>query len=460
MAQPHKSDKDSMLVSEGSYRRFVRALEIDTRMIGMLAALVLIWISFDLYGAFFLGRESILLGGTGVGNFLSARNIFTLSLQAASISVMATGMVLIIVTRNIDLSVGSLLGFTGMVMGVLQVDVLPNILGGGSPAIWVVTLLCGIAVGALIGALNGYLVAYQELPSFIVTLGGLLVWRGAAWWVARGETVAPMDPTFRIIGGQPPAGTIGATWTWVVAAIVVAAIVVAALVFALYNQRQQRKRFEFPLRPIWADTLLGLVGAALAFGAAALFNSYPLPEKLAAAYAEKNGIPIPQDGVLFISHGFPVPLLVALFVAFGMNFLAKRTGFGRYVFSIGGNPEAANLAGINTRAVIVMLFALMGSLAAISAAISTARLNAATNALGVSDELFTIAAAVVGGTSLAGGSGTVYGALLGALVMQSLQSGMVLIGVDSALQQIVVGLVLVLAIWIDHRYRKASKQGA
>ena len=139
-----------------------------------------------------------------------------------------------------------------------------------------------------------------------------------------------------------------------------------------------------------------------------------------------------------------------------MSFIAKRTRFGRYVFAIGGNPEAASLAGINTRWVTMKIFILMGALCGIAGAISTARLNAATNAQGTLDELLVIAAAVIGGTSLAGGLGTIMGAMLGALVMQSLQSGMVLMGVDTPLQNIVVGTVLVFAVWLDGLYKKRA----
>ncbi len=139
-----------------------------------------------------------------------------------------------------------------------------------------------------------------------------------------------------------------------------------------------------------------------------------------------------------------------------MTFIPTRTRFGRYVFAIGGNPEAAELAGINTKLMTLKIFALMGALVGISAVIASARLNSATNALGQLDELYVIAAAVIGGTSFAGGVGTIYGAMLGALVMQSLQSGMVLVGFDAAVQQMVVGGVLVTAVWLDTLYRRNS----
>ncbi|TIT05984.1 MAG: sugar ABC transporter permease, partial [Mesorhizobium sp.] len=171
--------------------------------------------------------------------------------------------------------------------------------------------------------------------------------------------------------------------------------------------------------------------------------------------AAANNITVPEGG-LFIAHGIAIPVLMAVAVGLIMTFVTKRTRFGRYVFAIGGNPEAANLAGINTRWITMKVFMIMGVLATIAAAISSARQNSSTNALGTLDELLVIAAAVIGGTSLAGGSGTVLGAMLGALLMQSLQSGMVLLGVDSPLQSIVVGAVLVVAVWLDTLYRKRA----
>jgi D-xylose transport system permease protein len=198
------------------------------------------------------------------------------------------------------------------------------------------------------------------------------------------------------------------------------------------------------------------LGCGATLAAVAVANAYPWPRRIAERYAEANGMPIPEGG-LNIPHGIAIPVLIAVGVGIVMTFIATRTRFGRYVFAMGGNPEAAELAGINTRWVTVKIFTLMGALVAISAAISTARLNAATNALGTLDELYVIAAAVIGGTSLSGGVGTVAGAMLGALVMQSLQSGMVLMGIDSPLQSIVVGLVLVFAVWLDTLYRRRAK---
>ena len=412
--------------------RFFKATELDTRMLGMIGALALIWILFDIFSG---------------GLFLTPRNLWNLSVQTASVAVMATGMVLVIVTRNIDLSVGSVLGFVGMIMGVTQAEILPGILGFDHPATWIIALAVGIALGAMIGALQGYVIAYLGVPAFIVTLGGLLVWRGAAWWVTSGRTVAPMDSTFRLLGGGP-AGSIGELASWIFGLVVCAAIIALLVV-----SRRQRKRFRFPLRPIWAETFLATVGCGLVLGAVWIANSYYWPIGIVRRYIRDNNLTIDETELL-IAHGIAIPVLVAIMAGVVMTFLATRTTFGRYVFAIGGNPEAADLAGIKTRWVTMKIFIIMGVLCAIAAAISTARLNAATNAQGTLDELLTIAAAVIGGTSLAGGVGTIAGAMIGALVMQSLQSGMVLMGLDTPLQNIVVGIVLVVAVWLDTIYRR------
>ena len=233
--------------------KFFKATELDTRMLGMVGALLLIWILFGIFSG---------------GLFLTPRNLWNLSVQTASIAVMATGMVLIIVTRNIDLSVGSVFGFVGMIMGVTQAEIIPSIIGFDNPFTWILTLAVGVVLGAAIGALHGYIIAYVAVPAFIVTLGGLLVWRGAAWWVTSGRTVAPMDSTFRLLGGGP-AGSIGEIASWILAIIVCIAIVLL-----IANGRRQRKRFKFPLRPMWAETYLATVGCALVLGAVWIANSY------------------------------------------------------------------------------------------------------------------------------------------------------------------------------------------
>ena len=436
MSDPTKEAEDH---KESGLVKFLRATEVDTRLLGMIGALVLIWVGFHLYGGIV----------NNFAAFLTPRNLWNLSVQTSSIAVMATGMVLIIVTRHIDLSVGSMLGFVAMIMGVVQVWILPQYLGLGHPMTWIITVCVGIVFGAMVGAFQGVLIAYLGIPAFIVTLGGLLIWRGSAYLVARGETIAPLDPTFSLIGGGPY-GTIGATGSWIVGLFACAGIIML-----LYGGRQQRIRFGFPTRPMWAEYLIGVLGVGVVLGAVMVMNSYYWPKGIIRRYIEANNLTVAPEDV-FISHGLAIPVLIALAVGVAMTFLATRTRFGRYVFAIGGNPEAAELAGINTKKMTMLIFALMGALVGVAAVIASARLKSATLALGQLDELYVIAAAVIGGTSFAGGIGTIYGAILGALVMQSLQSGMVLIGFDAAIQQMVVGGVLVLAVYLDTLYRKNS----
>lgn len=433
-----------------------RATEVDARLFGLLIALGLAWIAFDIAsGIFGQGGESIF-----GGSFLTARNLWNLSVQTASIAVMATGMVLVIVSRNIDLSVGSMLGFLAMVMGIVQKEILPDIIGFDNEFIWIITLAVGLAVGAAIGAGQGFIIAYLGVPAFIVTLGGLLVWRGAAFALASGRTIAPLDSTFSQIGGgtEGSLGRLGvdlgigsATLSWVLG-IGIILILVGLIVYA----RRRRQKFDFPTRPAWAEALLVVVGGLLVLSSILVVNAYPWPERVAERYAATVGLEVPEGG-LILATGVAFPVLIMLGVAAAMTFLTLRRQFGRYVFAIGGNPEAAVLSGINVRRTLMLTFALMGVLVAISAAITSGRLDAAVNSLGTLNELFVIAAAVIGGTSLAGGIGTIPGAILGALFMQTLQSGMVLIGFDTAQQNIVIGIVLVVAVGIDTAYRKRTE---
>jgi D-xylose transport system permease protein len=432
----HPASKDAI----GPISRFLQATEINTRLLGMVGALLLIWGGFHVYGIVFNGN----------GAFITPRNLWNLSVQTVSIGIMATGMVLVIVTRNIDLSVGSIIGVTGMAMGILQVEILPQLVGLGHWSIWIVTALVGLMLGAAIGAFHGWLIAYRDIPSFIVTLGGLMVWRGMAFLSAGGKTIAPVDANFALLGGGPY-GTVGATGSWIVGAIAAAGVV-----YMIISGRASRRKHDFPLRPMWAEYVLAALGIGLIVGAVLVVNSFYWPKGIVADYAAANGLTLDPENT-FISYGFAIPVLILLAVGILMTILTTRTRFGRYVFAIGGNPEAAALAGINTKAMTTKIFALMGMLSGLAAVVASARLNSATNALGTLDELYVIAAAVIGGTSLAGGVGTIYGAILGALVMQSLQSGMVLIGFDAAIQRIVVGLVLVLAVYLDNVYNKAVK---
>jgi D-xylose transport system permease protein len=414
----------------------VAATEIDLRLFGMLVALVLILLAFNLLTD---------------GRFFRPVNMVTLSVQAVSVAILATGMVLVIVSRNIDLSVGSLTGFIAMSYALLMTDWLPNILGMGVdfPFRWLIALALGIGLGAAFGAVQGFIIAYIGVPSFVVTLGGLLSIRGAIWYLSNGAAVTGLDPTFRLIGGGGR-GSIGEMLTWGIG--VIGCIAVVGL---LLNGRRQRRRFGFPLRPVWAEVLLAVVGCGAMLGLAWFANGNFLPPGLASEYAREQGITEPPGG-LKIPAGFPLPIILLISVAVVMTWIAKRRRFGRYVYAYGGNPDAAELAGINTRLTILKTFVIMGVLAALSAAVVSARLNGATLDIGSSYELYVIAAAVVGGTSFAGGIGTIPGAVLGAFVMQSLAYGLSFMGVNSPGQNVVAGIVLILAVAFDSWNRRRA----
>ena len=385
---------------------------VDPRLAVMLLTLALVWVGLDLL--------------TG-GRFLSARNLFNLSLQVTVTGIMATGMVFVIVARQIDLSVGSVMGFMGVAGALVQTDFLPV----DGPHTWWIALIAMLAGGAALGALQGALVAYAAIPAFVVTLGGLLFFRNAAYFINKGETIAPLDSTFQLMGGGLQ-GAIGTTSSWTLCALACAALLARVLL-----SRGRQERFGVQPRPIVIEAVFTVAGMTAIVAFVAVMNAYKRPGTE-------------------IGMGIPVPVLILIGVVFGMSILARCTAFGRHVFAYGGNPEAARLAGIDVRWLILKIFALMGLLTGLAAVVISARLNAGASATGTMAELNVIAAAVIGGTSLAGGVGRIVGAMLGALFMQSLESGMILLGISSPLQKMVLAGVLILAVWADHRARKAG----
>ncbi len=395
---------------QGKASRLVAKLELDSRLLSMLAVLGAIWIFFDV--------------ATG-GLFLSPRNLWNLSVQTSVVSLIATGMVFVIVSRNIDLSVGSLLAFLGMLGGYLQAEMLP--LEGAYT--WWVTIVVMVVAGGVFGGLQGWIIARYKIPSFVVTLGGLMFWRGAGWLFTQGRTITPLDTTYSIFGG----GSIGEFWSWVIG--IGGVVLLAANVS---SRRLRRIKLGFTTKPLWLEVALLVVwGAAIALFVQTM-NSYDYPRS--------------EDG-----RGIPVPVLMVIVVACIMIYIASMTKLGRYIYGFGGNPEAAVLAGVNTKKVVITTFAIVGALTALGAVIVTARLNAAPLSIGNLLELQIIAACVIGGTSLAGGTGTIIGALIGAVLMQSLLNGMVLLGVDSSPQQMIMACVLIVAVWFDVVYQSRSR---
>ena len=259
------------------------------------------------------------------------------------------------------------------------------------------------------------------------------------WYQSQGAAVTGLNPTFQLIGGGA-IGSAGEVVTWLIGIVGCLAII-----GWLVSSRRQRRRYGFPVRPMWAEVLIGVIGSAAVLGLAWFANSNFWPRGLADRYAAEHGL---APGIM-IPTGFPNPVILLIGVTLVMSWLANRRRFGRYVYAYGGNPDAAELAGINTRWTIMKTFILMGVLCALAAAIAAARLNGSTLDIGVSYELYVIAAAVVGGTSFAGGIGTIPGAVVGAFVMQSLSYGLSFIGVNSPGQNVVAGVVLIVAVGAD-----------
>lgn len=413
-------------------RSLFQQLELDTRLLGMVGAFIILCIGFNLLTD---------------GRFLTPRNIFNLTIQTVSVAIMASGMVFVIVTRHIDLSVGALLATCSAVMAMVQTQVLPDMLGFGlnHPATWAITIAAGLFVGTLIGAFHGWMVGYLSIPAFIVTLGGFLVWRNVAWYMTDGQTIGPLDKTFLIFGGIN--GTMGTTWSWIIGLLAT-----AMALFGLWSARRSRQGHGFAVKPLWAELTLAALTSGAILGFVWILNSYLIPARRLKRMMEARGETMPEG--LEVGYGLPISVLILIAVAVVMTLIARRTRLGRYIFATGGNPDAAELSGINTRLLTVKIFALMGFLCALSAVVASARLSNHSNDIGTLDELRVIAAAVIGGTALSGGLGTIHGAILGALIMQALQSGMAMVGVDAPFQNIVVGTVLVLAVLIDIIYRK------
>lgn len=354
------------------------------------------------------------------GNFLTPENLYNIAQQTAVVGIVATAISLVIVARHIDLSVGSVMGFVGVLIAWLQYT-----LGWH----WLAASGAGLLAALAVGLYQGGLTAYLGVPSFVVTLGGLMSFRGAAFLVANGKTQPITDEVFLWFGGGLD-GALGITGSWVLAGVLA-----ALLALRVTSARRARARHGFPSRPLAADVgfTLGLVALLAAFTWA--MCAYQLPGK---AHGQ----------------GIPVPVVIWGAVVVVVAFIVRRTRFGRYVFAIGGNPEAAQLVGIPVRRVTLHLFVLLSITITIAAIVAVSRLNAGTNSLGTGMELYVIAAAVIGGVSLAGGSGSVLGSVLGALIIQFLDSGLLLMDVGIGQRMIIIGQVLIVAVAFDVLYRR------
>lgn len=329
-------------------------------------------------------------------SFLTPRNLSNLFLQTSVTAILAIGMTLIIVAGHIDLSIGSLVGLTGGLAAILQVwHHWPT---------WMV-IPVALVFGAVIGLFQGWWVAVVGVPAFIVTLGGTMVMRGALMGLTRGSTIAPLHPSFTWIGKAYLAPSLA----WGIG--ILAAIVLVGLAW-------KKGKWAIAKATGFSALLLGFI---------AVLASY---------------------------RGIPVPLVLVAILAGLFFFVTRHTPFGRHVYAIGGNLEAARLSGIPIQKRVLGIFLLNGLLGGIASIVLTARVNAATISAGQMYELDAIAACVIGGTSLMGGVGTIPGALIGALVMASLDNGMSLLNLETFWQYIAKGTILVLAVCADILSRK------
>lgn len=373
-----KNEKSGFKIETSSLRAYT-----------MLGAMILIWLFF--------------YWQTG-GTFLTPRNLSNLMLQTSVTGILAVGMLMVILTGNIDLSIGSVLGLAGGVAAILMADYGYGLLP---------SFLAAIAVTVVIGVLHGFLTAYFNIPAFIVTLGGLLAWRGAIKGISNSETVPVANQTFKTIGQ----GNMTLETGWILAGIGI-----AFLLFFAYNRAQSQKKYGLGEANIGGEMVKAV---------------FPIAVIIAFIY------------VMNAAGGVPLPVLIFLVVALIGTFITNSTTFGRYLYAIGGNADAARLSGINTKVNILKVYALLGLLIGVAAIIFTARQGSAAPDAGVLKELDAIAACVIGGASLMGGRGTIFGACLGALIMASLDNGMSLLNVRDYLQELIKGTILVAAVGID-----------
>ena len=359
------------------------------KILALLLAIAMIWLFF---------------GQLTDGAFLTPRNFSNLLRQMAITGLLASGMVFIIISGEIDLSVGASLGLLGGIAAILDYTYqLPM------PLIILIVVSLGIGIGLF----NGYWVAYLRVPSFIVSLAGFLAFRGILLGITKGTTV-PLE--------SEPMIMIGQAYLPIMLGNLLGVAVFALMAFLTFRTRVGRAQHGLAVSPLWHDLgKLGVIGV-LIVGFVYTLNQY---------------------------EGIPVPVLVTLVILGIFSFMANQTVFGRRIYSVGSNLEATRLSGVNVRAVKMLVFGLMGLMCAFAGLTTTARLAAGSPSAGTLGELDAIASCFIGGASSRGGVGTVYGALIGALIMASLDNGMSMLGVESFWQMIVKGAILLLAVWID-----------
>lgn len=452
----------------------------------MLGALVFIWLFFHWQ--------------TG-SIFLTPRNLSNLMLQTSVTGIIAVGMLMVIVSGNIDLSVGSMLALVGGIAAIILADpywiilILNKIYLGSiaqvlldliaSPTVFLLlSVFSALIIGFIIGLFNGFLTTYGNIPAFIVTLGGLLAWRGAIKGISRSETIPISNEYYKAIGQNYIPYEIG----WILGGILVAGIIF----FVTYKIKN--KLFAV-LASIFGGVFVGYLVPSIYFWLGTNYLIYGFTRNQSLVFysfilllavffvttilvvltmkqdqqtdivksSKKDAFQTGFYGTgitLFVMimssyEGIPIAVLIFIAIAFLGFFITNNTTFGRYIYAIGGNAEAARLSGINNKKIVLMVFAILGVFVGIASLINTARVAAATPDAGTLLELDAIAACVIGGTSLMGGRGTVFGACLGALIMSSLDNGMSLLNYADYTQELIKGSILVAAVGIDMIGRKS-----
>ncbi|MDY0096286.1 MAG: sugar ABC transporter permease [Candidatus Vecturithrix sp.] len=394
-------------------KQIVVKIQANIKTYTMIMALALIWLLFGFLTDWI---------------FFSPRNLSNLFRQMTIVSFLAVGMVLVIVTNHIDLSVGSAVGLVSAVAAYIQAVLLPPVLEKLIPGlsieargaiVTIIAILVGLAVGLLIGLWQGTLIAYLRIPAFVVTLGGMLIFRGGVLGITQGKTIVPIEDSFRLIAQGYLPNSLGTA---------LGAIVVVLIFVGILRNRNAKKEYGFALRPLYQDLLQAAIFSTIVIIFVAIMNNY---------------------------RGIPNPVLLMGFVALIFSYVTTNTKFGRYSYALGGNLEATRLSGINTKATVFKIFLLMGLMTGVSGIVLTGYVAAGTVGGGQNYELEAIASCVIGGTSFAGGEGTIVGALVGALIMSSLLNGMSVMNMPIFWQYIIRGLVLVIAVYIDVATKKS-----
>ncbi|WP_306335193.1 multiple monosaccharide ABC transporter permease [Streptomyces sp. KL118A] len=375
----------------------LRSVRSNMRQYGMLIALAFIVVLFQIWS------DGVLLLPSNVSNLIQ---------QNGYILILAIGMMIVIIAGHIDLSVGSLVAFVGAMSAVMMVK---------HDMPWVLALVLSLLIGAVAGAWQGFFIAYVGIPSFIVTLAGMLLFRGLTQIVLEGQSLSPFPDGFQNIAkGFIP--EMGPYTQYHNPTLVIGLVTVAFLVLREWRSRKQQLAYDLDVTPtsLWVAKLVAMTAAVVAFTL-----------------------------TLASFRGVPVVLLIMCGLLIGLGYVMRNAVIGRHVYALGGNKAAAKLSGVKDKRVTFLIFVNMGVLAALAGCVYAARLNAGTPQAGLNFELEAIAASFIGGASMSGGVGTVMGAVIGGLVLGVLNQGMSLVNIGTDYQQVIKGLVLLAAVGFD-----------